>query len=138
MLCKLEKVKRRAARCVTDDYSSYSSVYQISNTLGWRSLEQRRAYACLILFFKIVYGLLKISLPSYICHPIKTTKRMSPMYYIQMPTTGSYYIALWLVYTGTISLLRLSCTLTYILSGHSYAPFIIKCHKPWNMFFNKI
>ena len=35
-----------------------------SNTLGWRLLEQRCADACLILFYKIVYGLVEIPLPS--------------------------------------------------------------------------
>ena len=37
--------QRRAARWVSDDYSSYSSVTQMLNTLWWRSLEQRRADA---------------------------------------------------------------------------------------------
>ena len=40
---KIEAVQPRAARWVTNDYSSYSSVTQMINTLGWRSLEQRRA-----------------------------------------------------------------------------------------------
>ena len=37
---KIETVKRRAVRWVTNDCSSYSSVTQMINTLGWRSLEQ--------------------------------------------------------------------------------------------------
>ena len=61
---KVEKVQRRAARWVSNDYSSYSSVTQILNTLGWRSLEQRRADARLILLYKIVYGLVEIPIPA--------------------------------------------------------------------------
>ena len=50
---KVEAVQRRAARWVTNNYSSYSSVTQMINSLGWRSLEQRRADARLIMFYKI-------------------------------------------------------------------------------------
>ena len=41
----IETVQRRAAHWVTHDYSSYSSMTQMINTLGWRSLEHRRADA---------------------------------------------------------------------------------------------
>ena len=34
--------------------------------LGWRSLQQRRADACLSLFYRIVYGLAAIPMPEYI------------------------------------------------------------------------
>ena len=88
---KVEKVQRRAARWVSNDYSSYSSVTQMLNTLGWRSLEQRRADVRLILFYKIVYGLIEITIPAYIRHPVKMTRTMHSMHYIQIPTTASYY-----------------------------------------------
>ena len=39
---KIEKVQRRAARWVTNDYSSYSSVMDMLSNLGWRPLENRR------------------------------------------------------------------------------------------------
>ena len=50
---KVEKVQRRAARWVSNDYSSYSSVTQMLNTLGWGSLEQRRLDARLKLFMTL-------------------------------------------------------------------------------------
>ena len=37
---KVEKVQRRAATWVSNDYASYSSVTQMLNTLGWRSLDK--------------------------------------------------------------------------------------------------
>ena len=37
---KVKAVQGKAARWVKNDYSSYSSVTQITNTLGSRSLEQ--------------------------------------------------------------------------------------------------
>ena len=88
---KVEKVQSRAARWVSNDYSSYSSVTQMLNILGWRSLEQRRSDACLILLYKIVYGLVEIPVPAYNRHPVKMTQNMHSMHYIQIPTTASYY-----------------------------------------------
>ena len=57
---KIEAVQIRAARWVTNDYSS--SVTQMINRLEWRSSEQRR----FIMFYKIVYGLAEISVPAYL------------------------------------------------------------------------
>ena len=59
---KIEAVQRRAARWVTRDSSSYSSMTQMINTLEWwtsesESEEQRRADAHLLMFYKIVHGL---------------------------------------------------------------------------------
>ena len=51
---KIEKVQRRAARWVTNDYSSYSSVTDMLSNLGWRSLENRRTDTRLAMFYKIV------------------------------------------------------------------------------------
>ena len=52
---KIEAVQRRAARWVSNDYSSYSNLTQMINTLGLRSLEQICADARLIMFYKMVY-----------------------------------------------------------------------------------
>ena len=64
---KIETVQRRAACWVTLDYSSYSSVTQMINTLGWRSLEQRRAEYAPIYFYTDPYisKLLKILILSF-------------------------------------------------------------------------
>ena len=88
---KVEAVQRRAARWVTHDYSSYSSVTQMINTLGWRSLEQRRADARLIMFYKIVHGLVEIPLPSYIHRQVRMTRTTHLYHFIQIQTTANYY-----------------------------------------------
>ena len=50
---KIEMVQRRAARWVSDDYSS--SFTEMMSNLGWRSLENRGYDARLLMFNKIVY-----------------------------------------------------------------------------------
>ena len=88
---KVTQIQRRTARWVADGYSSYSSVTQMLNTLGWRSLEQRRADARLTMFYQIAYGLVMIPMPSYIRHPVRTIRTIHPMLYLQTPITASYY-----------------------------------------------
>ena len=90
----IETVQRRAARWVTHDYSSYSCVTQMINTLGWRSLrslEQRRADARLLMFNKIVHGLVEIPLPTYIQRQIRMTRTTHSYHFIQIQTTSNYY-----------------------------------------------
>ena len=66
---KIEMVQRRAARWVSNDYTTYSSVTEMMSNLGRRSLENRRYDAGLLMFYKIVYGLDAIPVPSYFEHP---------------------------------------------------------------------
>ncbi len=54
---KVEMVQRRAIRWVKSNYSTYDSVTQMQDSLGWRSLELRRADARLAMFYKIENGL---------------------------------------------------------------------------------
>ena len=63
---RIVMVQRRAAPWVLSDYSSYSSVSDMLGRLGWRTLEQRRAVSPLVLFYKIVHGLVAIPLPAYV------------------------------------------------------------------------
>ena len=85
---KVEAVQRRAARWVTNDYSSCSSVTQMINTLGWRSLDAR-----LIMLYKIVhvYGLVEISFTPYIQRQVKMTRNVHPYHLIQIHTSANYY-----------------------------------------------
>ena len=48
-ISKIEMVQRRAARWVLGDYSPYSSVSDMLEKLGWRTLQQRRTDARLVL-----------------------------------------------------------------------------------------
>ena len=57
---KLEMIQRRAARWTLNNYSTYASVTEMLQSLGWRSLEQRRSDSRLCLFYKIIYGFLAL------------------------------------------------------------------------------
>ena len=63
-ITKLEKVQCRAARYIFNDYSSFHSVSAMLNQLNWPSLETRRDYLKIIMFYKIIKGLVDIT-PSY-------------------------------------------------------------------------
>ena len=75
---KIEMVQRRALRWVNSNYSTYTSVSSMTDSLGWRSFEDRRADARLILFYKIVHNLGAVTLPQYINRPVKMTRHMHP------------------------------------------------------------
>ena len=63
---QIEKVQRRAARWTTCNLGRTASVTDIIETLGWRTLEQRRADARLCLFFKIINNMVAVPLPDYV------------------------------------------------------------------------
>ena len=84
-------VQRRAARWVSNDYSTYSSVTEMMSNLGWRSLENRRYDARLLMFYKIVYGLVAIPVPSCFERPEVYTRHTYPLANIQIHTFVCYY-----------------------------------------------
>ena len=75
-ISKIKKVQRSAARWVSNDYSTYSSVTDMLSNIEWRSLKNRHIDARLAMFTKIVYGLVAIPLPSYFVHPEVYTRHM--------------------------------------------------------------
>ena len=88
---KIEMVQRRAVRLVNSNFSTYASVSSMLNSLGWRSLEDRRIDARLILFYKTVYNLVAVPLPQCINHPVRMIRLMNPLHFVQIPATASYY-----------------------------------------------
>ena len=60
LIHEVERVQRAAARYVMNDYSPYSSVTSMLNTLKWQTLEQRRIYSSLIIFYKINNNLITV------------------------------------------------------------------------------
>ena len=58
----LEKIQRRVARFVSNDYHTTSSVSKMLEKLEWPSLEQRRLESRLVMLQKILDGELKIDL----------------------------------------------------------------------------
>ena len=88
---KIEMTQRRAARWVKNKFSTYDSVTDMLNELGWRSLECRRIDARMIMFYKIVYGYVAIDLPTYFERPLRYTRHMHPLSFRQIHTTARYY-----------------------------------------------
>ena len=88
---QLEKVQRRAARWTSSNYDYRSSTPANVNNLGWRTLELRRADARLILFFKIVHGLVAVPLPDYIHPPHRISRQCRSLTFRQLHTTTNYH-----------------------------------------------
>ena len=88
---KIENVQRRAVRWVKHNYSQYDSVNSMQQELGWQTLHDRRYDTKLIIFFKIIQGLVAVPLPSYIERPTRFTLHMHLLSYRQIHTTANYY-----------------------------------------------
>ncbi len=84
-------VQRRAARWTLNDYSTYSSVTDMLDRLGWRTLEQRRSDARLCLFHKIVNGQVAVSLPQYIKPSNRISRYCHSMTFKQIHTSKDVY-----------------------------------------------
>ena len=66
---ELERVQRRAARFVLDDYSRNSSVNNMLSKLGWDVLETRRKIARLALMFNMYHGNSRVDVSNIILGP---------------------------------------------------------------------
>jgi len=64
--CALEMVQRRAARWVTNRHHNTSSVTEMLERLGWRSLEHRRAISRLCMLYQIRDGSIAIPHDPYL------------------------------------------------------------------------
>ncbi|MEW8548097.1 MAG: reverse transcriptase family protein, partial [Candidatus Thiodiazotropha sp.] len=78
---KLEAVQRRAARFVTGDYHTTSSVSDMINDLGWETLQQRRTQAKLVMMYRITHGLIDIP-ATQLLHPAALSTRGHSMRYL--------------------------------------------------------
>ena len=90
-IARLEMVQRRAARWTLGEYSPDASVTQMLQSLGWRSLEKKRSDSRLCLFYKIIYGLVAIDMPSYVVHPLRTLWNSHTLGFRQIQLTVDYY-----------------------------------------------
>ena len=88
---RIEMVQRLATRWVLSDFSSYSSVSDMMGWLGWRTLEQRRADSWLVMFYKIVHGLVVIRLPTYVIPLNQYSWTTHPLAFRQIYTRTDYY-----------------------------------------------
>ena len=83
----LEMVQRRAARWVTNRHHNTSSVTDMLHTLGWTSLEHRRATSRLCMLYQIYHGSIGIPHDPYIL-PYRHTPR--PSRQTDMHTLATY------------------------------------------------
>ena len=57
---KIEKVQRKAARFLSNNFRRKASVSEMLHDLGWQSLDGRRQDQRLVLFYKIISGLASV------------------------------------------------------------------------------
>ena len=88
---KLEMVQRRAARWTLHDYARTTSVTALLSQLNWQTLEERRSVARLCLFYKIVNGLVAVSLPEYIQPTHRISRYCHSMTFRQIHTGKDRY-----------------------------------------------
>ena len=62
---KVEMVQRRSILWICNSYSNYDSVSAMQSDFGFRSLEQRRVDASVIVLYKIIHDIAAISLLGY-------------------------------------------------------------------------
>jgi hypothetical protein len=100
-IAKIESVQRSAARYVMNNYSRESSVTTMLNSLGWESLQHRRAISKVSMMYRIVNHL--IDIPDSQLIPSHTTTRGHSQRFFLPRTrtallTGSFFpdtIRLW-------------------------------------------
>ena len=87
---KLEMVQRRGARYVNNKHSSLTSVDNMMEDLKWRSLEDRRRDARLVLVYKIENNLVAVEKEGHLIPPNRRTRHMHDKSY-QIPATKQDY-----------------------------------------------
>ena len=121
----------------------YSSVTDMFSNLGWQSLENRHIDARLTMFYKIIYGLVAIPLPSYFVRPEVYTRHMhshTDKFIHQSVITSIHFSPCWLFF-GTsyqlISSLFLIVTLSKQESVRSNM-YILKSYTVFNLLLTPI
>ena len=89
----LIKVLDPAKSCLLaiGNFDLHASVPRIVQDLGWRSSDQRRADAHLCLFFKVIHGLVAVSLPDYVQYSNRISSYCHSMTFRQVYTSRYYY-----------------------------------------------
>ena len=90
-----------AARFVSSDYSSYSSVTGMTRSLGWDSLEKRRYVDSVTLMYKVVHNLVLIPLPNSVQSSYSRTHANHPYKFMHIFANSNAYSIL---YSGTACL----------------------------------
>ena len=88
---KIERVQRRAARYVYNDYGNDSSVADMLNRLNWKPLQERRLNIRLCLFYKIVNRLVVVPTENYLVPQLRPSRHYNSMAYTIFSPRHYYY-----------------------------------------------
>ena len=83
-------VQRRSIYWICNSY--YDSVTAMQADLGLRSLQQRWVDANVIMLYKVIHGIVAISLPVYFEQLYRQTRHSHPHAFRRIHTTANYYI----------------------------------------------
>ena len=86
---QLEKVQRREARWVLNDFSRFSSVTAMIQHLSWPSLQLQQKISRLQIIFKIIHQDYSLSIPSYFISMTRSTRLYHPHCFI-LPNSSTY------------------------------------------------
>ena len=89
-IAELEKVQRRSARFVKNDYRWDSSPTAMMQQMKWDSLAERRKARRLVMFYKSVQGETALQLPNHIVRTHSTTRYHTERFTQVMATTQRY------------------------------------------------
>ena len=89
---KLEMIQRRAGQCVLHHHHNTSSVTNMLQTLGWRSLSDRRNDAKLCMMYKIANGLVGIPANKYLIPVNTVTRKQHSLFYLIPHSRCNYHL----------------------------------------------
>ena len=87
-ISELEKVQRRAARWVLNDYGRFSSVSLMLDQLKWPTLQIRWKLSRLHILHKIHYQQLSLQIPQYYLPKTRPTRQYHHLHYT-LPTSST-------------------------------------------------
>ena len=92
---RVEMIQRRAARWTSlASFHPLASVTEMLNELGWRSLEERRIDARLVLMYKIVQGLVPVSCSNLLRPALRRVRNTHEHSFLPIVwNTSSHYLS---------------------------------------------
>ena len=90
-IASIESIQRAAARFVCSDYSRYSSVTGMTQSLGWDDLEKRRNVESVMMMYKVVNNLVLIPLPNSVQPSYSRTRANHPYKFMHIFANSNAY-----------------------------------------------
>ena len=90
-ICAIEKIQRSVARYTMNNYSWRSSVTNMLTSLNWPSLESRRTFCKLVMFYKIINCQIEVPSISLTSMP-SVTRGHSQRFRIPQARINSYIL----------------------------------------------